>query len=249
MAKGWKKRGKKKFKKRFKKYSRKGSSKKYKRTQMRAVKPTGIRKRLDTSPEMKITYSEWTGGISLVSTAGTVLWANNYRWSAGVRCIQPPTSGVSQVQYIGTQFNSLFCDVRILMECAPPTGDTHNFTCAYRIICARMRTTDNNETSVATYSVMPNNVLDPVDTKLWDLYYDKTFCCNTGYQGAYLGNQVGNIIYKGKVFRFKIPLKMTLTPKAGIPLYPYPIIILGIAQHTGYMFASRINTKFYYKDP
>lgn len=226
----WKKRAKKSYRK--KKYSSK-----YKKTVMnKAWKVRGIRHKLDNRPEMKFTLANWYTAIAVPQTAWINIWGNNNRWDASNYCIRAPTVGTGQAQYIGTQLNSLYADVRIYgwvdYTIVPPLF-------ALRLSVHRSRTAQNYDTQPEY--VMPGNgsMVEPWDTKLWDLYFDKVYT---------MSYNAGNAS-SPKLWRFKIPLKQTLTLKDNVLKYEYPIFISATCTHNNGFIIKQIFCKFYYKDP
>lgn len=160
--------------------------------------------------------------------------------------INPPTSGTSQSQYIGTKINSLYADVRLQIAIDYTKPTIHE---SLRIIVARSRVSGQDNVN---YPPTPVNINEPIDAKSWDIMYDRIWSMNTGIpiNATVAGTQYAIFSEAAPVkhLRFKIPLKETIQQKNSRLIYEYPIVIWAISLNGG-ISLYRATCKFFYRDP
>lgn len=237
MAKGKKRSYKKKYKRKYKKMYKKKYRGKYKRSYRSSyTKVKGLKHKLDNSPEMKFTIRSWTTAFNVKSDTWTIIWSNNNQYDASNFMINWPTQGTQQNQFIGNQINSLYADVRFVMDI-----DAVNMTSGLvRLAVVRQRQSLNYN-SVVNQQILPVNLCEPFNTKAWDVMYEKVI--------PMMNNTTGNRTPQ-KIYRFKIPLRETLTvmPDATFR-FEYPVYIIATCGTQNGAVVYTVVCKFFYKDP
>lgn len=167
----------------------------------------GISRRLNNRPEIKQTLSN-INDETLAGPGSTALFNNNALAAAGnTYWTAPGSQGVGSTQYIGVKINALFFDVvfslnslnAALVLAVPSQYKFRIAVCRYR------DTLDPN-------GAMPfpmTSWLTPIDTRSWDVWYDKQFVMKSGKSvvGVPLTMQSSP-----RKFRFRFPCKQTTTP-------------------------------------
>lgn len=208
----------------------------------------GIKHKLDNRAELKWTVytNDIRYALPAVLNQPIVIWGNNDRDGSSVPFITPPTTGLSQSQYIGTKINALYADVRfmgrIYFDVVHPNEQI-------RIMVVRSRLGGQDGTN---YGTLPTRILEPIDAKQWDIMYDKVTAMTTGIQqNVTIGGtnySIANLFMPSKMWRFKIPLRETIQQKNGRLIWEYPIIICGLSQYANFSI-THCFFKFYYRDP
>lgn len=248
-----------KKKRRYKKNYRRSykSRGRYKRV-LKGVKVRGFRKKLDHRAEMKWTYYISTQNYPILGQGGapTTIWDCNGRDPTNAQYIRLPyytgTTGgevadrIGQSGLIGIKFNSLYAEIRVTGRIYADVATQEE---TLRVMILRMRNPAQDGTN---YAPLPTRLVEPVDTKLWDLWYDKYYNMTTGCTLNYtIGGQgytYQSLAPKPMYWRFKIPLRQTMNLKASRIIYPYPIVICALSRHGTFRITEQ-SCKFYYRDP
>lgn len=218
-----------------------------KRVINRTTTVKGIKKPLNRNSELKSLTSAIVSATSILNNQFTLIWDSNGT-IAGVPYITAPAQGVAAGQFIGAEINAMYCDVRFTIL---PTGLEANgdFSEALRIVIMRSRTPGQDNTN---YPAVPNNLHTPIDTKLWDLWYDKVKVLTTGQT---ITTGAGPTLHTSLTpppfyMRVVVPCKQSLEQKAGRVILPYPIIIAAISLTSSTSWiVNRVHTRFCYRDP
>lgn len=217
---------------------------KFKRVIKNTLKVKGMRKRLNTRPEMKWTLATWATSYLAPANACVQVWGSNDQWSS-TPMINPPTSGTSQSQYIGTKINSLFCDVRFMFRFSYDQAVTNE---ACRIVAARSRVSGQDNSN---YPATPTSILEPFDSKSWDVMFDKTYPIATGLTATFNIGGTGYLFTQNtspaKYLRFRIPMRETLQMKNSRVIFEYPMIIWAISANASVRIYA-VQCKFFYRD-
>lgn len=219
--KGYKKKYKTKFKK---KYARKYGKKRKADINRKQIRVKGIKHKLNTKPEKKYTEIAYPTA-TLIPNGGVWLkvWDCNGTWMnlGGTQCIGGPLpASATNAGYIGQNFNSLYCELRIMLDPAVPLVANADLTDIVRVACIRPRIGQGAIVATPTF-------MQPWNTKAVDLMFEKYIKVQTG---ATL-TPVGAAPYQSMrdpptMYIWKIPLKETIFVNAnGNMSYEYPVQI------------------------
>lgn len=197
----------------------------------------GMKKKLNTRPELKYTTITYTALTHPVPNTTAIMWDPNATlFGTSQRAIEPPTVGTALNQFVGQQFNSLYAVVRFSIEV---TADTL-LNDYLRIMVARPKITPALNVG-GTYPTAPAGIIQLFDTKAWTVMYDKTFgyVCNTGN------------VTKPRIFQFKIPLRQTtqLSPTVIYPVWERPPLIMWASRHGNQISCTQFSCRWFYRDP
>lgn len=225
-----------------------------------------MKRRVNNRPETKRTVYLGTQklvpnltGLDAGLAAGGVqvglLWSNNGVDTIGGNWFPQPTQGVGQNQVIGTKYNIRYCELTMLLQ---PTGAAPtNLVDCLRIILIRER---QPNTTIANAFGVGNilkfaNFLAPVDTKNWDVQFDKIYTYTTGLSTVTNPgtNNIQTMMPRPKIFRFIIPLKDTLEiQQIGVNNEPFThrmYLYCFTNTDVSYWVSPGISAIYYYRDP
>lgn len=139
------------------------------------------------------------------NTTTNCLWANNgVSTGGGAAWFIPPIQGTGATQVVGTKYNMKY--VEVLIPIVNDTTVNSGTDCDFLRVWIIKERVKNIAPSIAN-TFDANNFFAPINTKDWDVQFDKIYPIN-------LGVLAGNMqcLTKGvpKLFRFIIPLKETL---------------------------------------
>lgn len=234
--------------------------------QVRKVK--GLRSKLNNKPEMKFTHYESNlVPVNLPGATTTAIWANQGRDAGGGTnyFITPPTpANGTESGYVGAQYNSLYADVRFIVESQTMNDAIASGNLSYhdqfRLMVVRMRQpyTIWNQDPGFLEATMPALTCTPIDTKQWDVWLDKQYTFANGLTdtivpGMGLTTGVTTLRSGPITFKFKVPLKQTIRPviQGGIATltYKYLVLICILPAVSGLIRVTELHCKFYYRDP
>lgn len=242
----------------------------------------GVKTRLNLKKELKILpYAYVQQDLTVltidvnrfVEAYPTIIWSNN--GSDGSGRVAPAdqyfpniTQGTEPYQAIGQKYNLKYVEVSFEVAQTffdtndPETTDPDRQDNQFRLMILKQRDpnidiTHNNIFWLHSQGVlMPNS---PIDTRKWDVQYDRTFNKRTGLQQNVQfgdGDPPVNIIYTGvdgnrsnpNFFRFIIPLKHTFNIANGASKFPLRLSILINARREGF-YVNNINAIYRFTDP
>lgn len=207
-----------------------------------SVSVVGVKKRLDNRPELKFTIVEVYAISSIIgNTSYQILFNPNTQYfGTSSFFIETPSPGIGEQQYIGHQINSMYVQFRIqLAVLLQDTRFDH-----VRIVLARPKLTAPINLTSGGLPALPTGHLGFIDTKHWNVMFDKTYAMTTGFAFS-----TGNYSV-GKIFTFNIPLRETIetSPTSVRFLWDRPPVLLGITQNAQIGVVG-FTSKFFYRDP
>lgn len=229
-------------------------------------KVKGIKKRLNNRPEMKRTVyvgqqtairtmANWDAGLANGILNTSLIWANNFNDAGITPWFPQPGQGPAENQMIGTKYNLKYAELTFILE--PMLNQPTGFVDSIRLILIKERQSRQIITGPgagAPTILRFTNFHAPVDTKKWDVQYDKIFPYTTGITttAVPVGNVFNSLVPKPKIFRFIIPLKETLEyalPAINTPFTNSMYLFAFTHTQDNYWFIRPASCIYYYRDP
>lgn len=230
------------------------------------MKVKGWKRRLNWKKETKMTTQITQGGgiinfatgIALNVDSPTVLWSSNTVGPDGnTLYINWPQAGAGENQVEGTKWNSMYCEVNFDLFQDPTVTPSTTFN-TLRVVMLRKR--DPSIVFSYTNLLLRNtrNSLAPIDSKKYDIFFDKLYQFTTGRsfsnQVAVNNQIVGytSLGPKSKRFRIIIPFRKTwvIQPQAA-GNHPETIFVVAWTSNADNLswVQSNVVTALYFKDP
>lgn len=245
------------YRKKFRKALRRTyGSKKNKRIGQRMTL-SGVRKRIISKSEIKfIDYNLEVGTIiDTFDTSGNWgkrIWTTDtaYADPASQRYMPMITQGPGFNQRIGDSWIYNGLDLRFLVR-SVPSGSNVNPN-IFRLYIVKNKIQQNISPSASN---MPLTFNQPIDTRIWDVIYDRTFAMDNGFVNNGDSSYTNHVQSKIKAFRFKIPFRLKETTQAttGVAnpvLFPQNIYVyIGSLDLCSDFIFTSVNCRIYFMDP
>lgn len=211
----------------------------------------GVHRKYVKGTELKWTASNFLAAQSFPTFGNMQAVFNTNGFQTGtVPWLTPPTSGVSQLQYIGTKFNLKGFWVSFVAHYAVPLVATQPYD-IFRV--AVLKCIKPITQYGAALPPLPIIMTECIDPKEYTIYYDKYYSTNPGIVNTVtIGGQAYSVNagaqWSAKVFKFWIPYKMTTELQLNNFLLPNPIII-AFQNLSGQIVTDTWYVKTLFKDP
>lgn len=247
-----------------------GSKRKFgSKRKIRRVKPVsgrmkvkGWKTRTNNRPEIKRvsyssasinirTYAFWDANMTANPNV-SLLWSNNGTDAQpGPQPWYPfPAQGVGQNQFIGTKYKMLYVELMTSLAFNPQVIPTLSQD-ILRIFLIKER--QPNQPYAGAGTVFVNGAFfSPIDTKKWDVQFDKFYNLQTGLQssdghGGYYGTTQASGPFK---FRWIIPMRHNMEQNNNTTQFPYKFYLVAIVAGSDNQWATTsLNAIWYFKDP
>lgn len=221
----------------------------------KASKLKGYSKRISMAPEMKwFQYDRIPG--QLVTMVPTKYWALNGSEPVGVgsqRYFPEMDHGLTKNTMIGDEIVLLWADLEFVLQQATngynisPSTAWADFTRI--VICSPKGNQQNNFQLASDRGTI--GIYGPIDTKKFDIYYDKTFPTRiqTNFE---LGLAYSAETSPARHFKFKIPLKqkVTDTNEADGVQFEKDVQLYAWTRYSGANWAiTDIHVRYHFRDP
>lgn len=244
-------------------FRRKYGSKK----KIRKVRPVSGRMRVkgwktktNNRPEMKRTsyssasinirtYAYWDANM-LATPNTSLLWSNNGVDRVPVPWFPWPVQGVGQNQFIGTKYKTIYVELMTSIAFNPQIIPALSQD-IMRIFLIKERQ-PNQLYQNATDVFVNGAFFSPIDSKKWDVQFDKFYNLQTGLQSSDgHGNFYGTAQASGPFkFRWIIPMKHNMEASTNPVQFPYRFYLVAIVAGSDNQWATTsLNAIWYFKDP
>lgn len=226
------------------------------------MKLKGWKRKLNRKKELKFFTSQPTQVDigSWPAAVGTVVWSNY--GTRGVLFYPPPQQGTGEGQVVGTKYNLKYCELSFLLNMTqrPTNGFGQSYE-MFRLMVVRQRDRSTGDPTYTNFYVGTNLVINTaINSKNWDVQYDKYFTMDTGVLSTTLiTNAYGpgsTHMTPAKFFRFIIPMRESMEVVANtvtecFPLRMYVLLYTVYGSNVGapVYTANNINATYYFNDP
>lgn len=216
----------------------------------------GFRERLQEKKEMRFTQYQYTPATAnfipaYVSANPLIIWSNDGLDLNAKPFFNQPTQGTSRNQFLGDKFNMLYADVAfVINQRNAGTILPSTINDQVRVLVIR-RKDDVTPFTTANIFRDVNSFLSDVETKMWEVQYDKFFAWSTGFTTTSGGTTVTSIQSKSKLFRMTIPLQQTMTLSTDQTPFSedQQVYIIAYACLNANLFeANAVHATYYFKD-